>query len=150
MARENARQCRQIKADGTQCRANATTGSDYCFAHDPTLAEERQAARQAGGRVGKTKVLPPDTPDVPLSSATDVVGLLGQTINQVRRGEVDPKVANTIGYLSSALLRALEVGDLEERLTELETIVKHQGRLDSPFTTEPEATLTSPTEGTAA
>jgi len=137
MARENARQCTQIKADGTRCRANAVTGSDYCFAHDPASVAERQAARQAGGRVGKTKVLPPETPDAPLSSASGVVALLGETINQVRRGEVDPRVANCVGYLSTALLRALEVGDLEERLATLEAAVANKGMPESPFDMEP-------------
>lgn len=147
MARNGTRQCKQIKADGTRCRAHALTGSEYCFAHDPSRVEERQAARQAGGRVGKTKVLPPDTPDVPLSSATEVVALLGQTINQVRRGDVDPKVANTVGYLSGVLIRALEAGDIEQRLAVLEAIVTHQEAPDSPFDIDP---VGQPEGGTAA
>ena len=32
MARRGSRQCKQIKADGARCQANAITGSDYCFA----------------------------------------------------------------------------------------------------------------------
>jgi len=77
------------------------------------------------------------------------VALLGQTINQVRRGEVEPKVANAIGYLSSAVLSALEVGDLEERLADLETIVKHQERPESPFDINPAGEVAGPAEGTA-
>ena len=133
MVKHQSCQCRGTKADGTPCRANAMTGSEYCFFHDPAKAEEQEAARQAGGRVGKTTVLSPDTPDAPLSSMADVVALLGQTINQVRRGEVDPKVANAVGYLASALLRALEQGDIEKRLAELEAIIKGQGVPESPF-----------------
>lgn len=133
MRHREPRQCKQIKANGARCDAYAIAGSEYCFAHDPSRAAERQVERQAGGRVGKTKVLPPNTPDAPLSSMADVVTLLGETINQVRRGEVDPKVANAVGYLASALLRALEQGNIEKRLAELETIVKGQGVPESPF-----------------
>jgi len=147
MARRTPRQCKQIKADGTRCQANAVNGSDYCFAHDPEREAERRAARQAGGRVGKTKVLPSDTPDVPLSSSMEVAALLGQTINQVRRGDVDPKVANTVGYLSGVLIRALEVGDIEQRLATLEAIVNHQEVPESPFDIDP---ASQPKEGTAA
>ena len=133
MPRSQPRQCVQTKADGTPCRAAAVTGSDYCFAHDPAMAGEREAARQAGGRVGKTRVLPPETSAVPLSSMADVIALLGLTINEVRRGELDPKVANAVGYLAATLLRALEQGDIEKRLAELETLVKGQGMPETLF-----------------
>ena len=126
MGRRQTSQCKHVRADGTRCRANTIAGSEFCFFHDPAKAAAREAARRAGRSVGKTAVLPPDTPDAPLGSVADVVALLGQTINQVRRGEIDPRVANTIGYLSATLLRALEQGDIERRLAELETIIQSQ------------------------
>ena len=46
--------------------------------------------------------------------------LLGESINQVRRGQLDPRVANAVGYLASMLLGALQQGPLEERLQRLE------------------------------
>ena len=133
MARRESRQCNEVKSDGSRCGAYPISGSDYCFAHDPARAAERQAARQSGGRVGKTKVLSPETPDAPLLSMADVVALLGLTINQVRRGELDPRVANAVGYLAATLLRALEQGDIEKRLAELEAIIKGQGLPETLF-----------------
>jgi hypothetical protein len=38
----------------------------------------------------------------------------------VRRGQLDPRVANAMGYLASILLGALQQGPLEERLQRLE------------------------------
>ncbi|HUU11390.1 MAG TPA: hypothetical protein VM431_12765 [Phycisphaerae bacterium] len=70
---------------------------------------------------------------MPLSSMADVIALLGLTINQVRRGELDPKVANAVGYLAATLLRALEQGDIEKRLAELETLMKGQGMPETLF-----------------
>jgi uncharacterized small protein (DUF1192 family) len=65
-------------------------------------------------------VLPADAPDLDVKDVTSVVVLLGRCINEVRKGLIDPKVANATGYLASVLLRALEVGELEQRLAALE------------------------------
>jgi hypothetical protein len=61
-----------------------------------------------------------ETPDNPLRNTQDVSVLLGESINQVRRGQLDPRVANAVGYLASILLAALQQGPLEERLQRLE------------------------------
>ena len=121
-------QCRKIKPGGVRCRANIRNGSKYCFFHDPHSAPARDAARKAGGiqRSRKAAVLPSDTPDKPLASGADVIGLLGETINQVRRGEVDPRISNAVGYLAGILLKARERAELEERLARLEAIVAGQ------------------------
>ena len=126
MNRGRSRSCKAVTEDGQPCQAGVQAGSEFCFFHDPAKAAAREAARRAGGSVGKTAVLSPDIPDAPLGSVADVVTFLSQTINQVRRGEIDPRVANTIGYLSATLLRALEQGDIERRLAELEAIIKSQ------------------------
>ena len=55
----------------------------------------------------------------------EVVELLGETINQVRRGELDLRISNAIGYLSGILLNAIEKRSFEERLAALESIVGH-------------------------
>ena len=38
----------------------------------------------------------------------------------MRRGQLDPRVANAEGYLASILLNALDQGPVEERLSRLE------------------------------
>jgi hypothetical protein len=65
-------------------------------------------------------VLPADMPDNPLRNTKDISTLLADSINQVRRGQLDPRVANSIGHLASILLGALQQGPLEERLARLE------------------------------
>ena len=62
---------------------------------------EREAARKKGGkeRSRKAAVLPADTPDRPLKTAEDITELVADTINRVRRGELDPRIANSIGCL---------------------------------------------------
>jgi hypothetical protein len=115
-------QCAHVKPGGQRCQASSLSGSVYCYFHDPAKAKHRAAARRAGGRkrAQRTVVLPPDTPDLELKSLADVAGCLAVTINQVRRGELDVKIANAVGYLAATLGKVLETSDLEKRLADLE------------------------------
>jgi hypothetical protein len=116
--------CAATKGDGTACGAAALPGSQFCFFHDPAKAAARRKAQSAGGQANKMATLPADVPDVTVEDGADVVKLLGATINQVRRGEIDPRVANAVGYLSNIVLSATGQRELESRLAELETLVK--------------------------
>jgi hypothetical protein len=95
--------------------------------HDaPMTVAERSRARQAGGvaRSRVPAVLPGDTQELPLRNTSDVCALLAESINQVRRGQLDPRVGNAVGYLASILLGALQQGPLEERLERLEVTLE--------------------------
>ena len=118
--------CAATKGDGTACGAAALPGSQFCFFHDPAKAAARRKAQSAGGQANRMATLPADAPDVTVEDGADVVKLLGATINQVRRGEIDPRVANAVGYLSNIVLSATGQRELESRLAELETLVKNR------------------------
>ena len=118
--------CTAAKGDGTACGAAALPGSQFCFFHDPAKAAARRQAQSAGGQANRMATLPADAPDVTVEDGADVVKLLGATINQVRRGEIDPRVANAVGYLSNIMLSATGQRELENRLAELETLVKNR------------------------
>jgi hypothetical protein len=109
----NRPKCKQTKADGSSCGATATP-SGFCWFHCPSLAAQRDEARKRGGQQTRRRrlkvVVPADVPDLPLRDVADVTALLGQTINEVRRGQLDPKAANCIGVLAGVLLRALQDG----------------------------------------
>ena len=54
-----------------------------------------------------------------------MVNLLSTTISEVRAGSVELRVANCIGYLSGHLIKAFEVANLEDRITQIEkTLLK--------------------------
>ena len=109
------------------------------FFHDPAKAAERAAAQRAGGANNRASTLPADTPEFAVGTAVEVVSLLGETINQVRTGMLDPKVANCIGYLSGIVLKGLDQGDLQRRIEALENVVDHQRRKAAKvFDTDPE------------
>jgi hypothetical protein len=124
---DEAPRCRATRADGTPCQGPARP-SGYCFAHDPDLARRRAEGRRKGGRERSRKaaVLPPDAEDLPLRSLQDVAAMLAATVNQVRRGELDSKVGNTLAVLAGQLMKAIEGGDLEPRLEAIEAELAKQ------------------------
>jgi hypothetical protein len=117
-----ADKCKSQKNNGSRCGANAQPSNGLCVFHDPARASDGQRVRSAGGVTRSTvaAVLPSDTPDHPLGNVRDVSALLTDSINRLRRGQLDPRVANAMGYLTSVLLRALEQGPVEERLAKIE------------------------------
>jgi len=69
-------------------------------------------------------VLPAESPDLPLSTVGDLVNMLAESINLTRKGLLDPKVGNCLGYLASVLQRCLSEAEIERRLSELEQAVQ--------------------------
>jgi len=51
--------------------------------------------------------LPADAPMQPLTSVPDVLSLLETTANEVRRGQLETRLANCVGYLCSVALNGL-------------------------------------------
>ncbi len=112
--------CKQLKDDGEPCGASPMTGSDYCFYHNPAVSVEmKHAAHVKGGQANRARVKEP-LPPITANKSGDVVQLLEDTVNRVRMGSLDLRVANSIGFLSGHLLKALELSELEERFDALE------------------------------
>ncbi len=132
MKQKSIKQCLQKTDDGEICKAPVMHDSDFCFFHNPEVTEERSAARRAGGiERSKVAVLPLGISDLPLSTSQEVVRLLAETINQVRKGQIDPRISNAVGYLSGILLKGLEQSDVEKRIGALESVIKNR-QLDEP------------------
>lgn len=113
--------CNYIKTNKKQCSANAMIDSKFCFSHNPNTKEQKREAIIKGGKMSKKNhsFLPPIT----LNQPKDVVNLLATTINEVRSGSVELRVANCIGYLSGHLIKAIEISDLGERVSKLEQAI---------------------------
>jgi hypothetical protein len=141
-----ASKCRLRKKDGSRCGANAQPSNGLCVFHDPGRASEGRRARRAGGiaRSRGAAVLPSDTPDHPLSNTKEVSAFLADSINQLRRGEIDSRVATGMGYLTTVLLRALEQGPLEERMAKIEAALA-QAATSKESTSDGTASVTQKT-----
>jgi len=123
--------CGATTLDGKPCSSKAQEGSRFCFSHDPAKSEERRAAQSKGGKANRLKTLGPDVPDLKVQDSQDIKKLLSQTIDQVRKGQIDPRVGYAIAYLSSLMLKASEKSELEARLAELEAAVKSRKKTSS-------------------
>jgi hypothetical protein len=82
------------------------------------MKEKKLAAVVKGGKMSKKNRT--SLPPVSLAQPKDVVVLLSSTINDVRGGVVELRIANCIGYLSGHLIKAIEISDLENRVSKIE------------------------------
>ncbi|SRR2546425_417733 len=114
-----SKRCRAKNRSGERCGAWAVNGKTKCALHsDPELASKM------GAKHGRMAVLPADL-NAPATledpkTADQVRNVLAETITQVRRRKLDTRTANALAYVATSLLRAIEVGDIEGRLKELE------------------------------
>ena len=60
---------------------------------------------------------------IEIGSSKDIVLLLTETVNLVRTGRMDIKVANCIGNLSNTLLKAFDQAILGQRLETVERLI---------------------------
>lgn len=111
-------QCTYKNRSNKQCGAHAMTGSEFCFSHNPETVEDKKTAVVRGGKAPRRTCKP--LPQMKINNIKDVSRLLVVTINEVRNGEIDIRVANCLGYLSGHLIRAYEGADIEERLAKIE------------------------------
>lgn len=108
--------CKYRKEDEESCNANAMKDSDYCFMHNPEVIDERTEARIKGG---SHKIIKPELDEIKIENVQDIIQLLAKTINEVRKGDIDTRRANCIGYLANYIIKAMEVGKLESEVEEL-------------------------------
>lgn len=104
-----------------KCEANAMKDSEYCFAHNPETKDALHEAAIKGGSVPKKNEL--NLPPISLKTVPDVISLVEDTVNRVRGGEIPVNVANCIGYLANIALRALEVGEIDEKLELINSLI---------------------------
>jgi Family of unknown function (DUF5763) len=116
--------CKATTNAGEPCKAVAVKDGLCALHANPTLAAEmgRKSGR-ARRSTGCVKHEQPETDLAPPETAQEIRAALGQFISDVRARRLDPKVASTLGYLSSVLLKSIEVADVEGRLAALESVL---------------------------
>jgi len=118
------RSCQAVKENGEPCRQAPLRDGDFCFWHSPDHAKEAAEARRLGGLRRRREGT--------LSGAYDFDGL--DSVPKVRRLleiavldtlslENSVACSRTLAYLAQIALKALEVGELAERIDALERLV---------------------------
>jgi hypothetical protein len=116
--------CSAKTTAGKPCRAAAVKGG-LCSLHaDPKIASEMGRRSGTSRRSRGSREQPEPVELAPPRTAQEVRNALGQFISDVRARRLDPKVAGTLGYLASVLLKSIEVSDVEGRLIALESVLE--------------------------
>ena len=116
-------QCIFIKKDGKRCGSYPVEGSSYCINHEPRMQDKKLDAVKSGGAATSYEKLGLTLPAMTISTPGDVVTAAVQTVNEVRMGQLPPKVASTIGYLLGIVLKAYEVSNLDQRVEMIESVL---------------------------
>jgi hypothetical protein len=124
------RACSAITTGGHACAAPPIRDGRFCVAHDPDYADVMAQARSLGGQRRRKEAA--------VIGAYDFEGL--RTVVQIRRLvevavidtlSLENSVARsrTLAYLAQTATKLLEVGELEERLNQVERSL--EPRLDA-------------------
>lgn len=89
--------CRATKRNGGSCRAPATEPDGYCWAHSPAHSAKRS---RITSRAGKSK---------PNRELAELRNDLRQLAEDVRSGELDPKVGAVVNQIYNSRLRLVEL-----------------------------------------
>jgi hypothetical protein len=94
--------CAFTFADGRQCRTPRRSGHPHlCYFHAQKEAQA-QAARQVGEDI--SRFLP-----AKLLTACDLSGAMARVFCAIARGDVKPKVASTLAYLSQSMVQSIPI-----------------------------------------
>ena len=115
-------QCSHVLDNGERCKMPALKNEPFCFAHSPNRSEERATAKAKGGknRCKPAVVLAADAPENPLTTAAEATASLGRLYVYILKGTVDVKIGSGAGYVAGLFLKALDAGELTERLRVIE------------------------------
>ena len=114
--------CKAITKKGKPCQANPLA-SGFCLIHSaPGKAAE--LGRKGGRGNRHTQAAGDVTPLEPPRCAAEIRTVLADLMADVKNGLVDPKTANCVAYISTSLLKAIEVVEISDRLERLELLSK--------------------------
>src|SRR5215210_8007429 len=115
--------CAGSKPTGEPCERIVPASQDYCYSHDPDRSEER---RRAASKAGKSR---------PSKEIQDIKKRLSQLANDVLDGSVDKGAGAVASQVLNVYLRAVSIElkikeqqELEERLDELEVLLRQRER----------------------
>ena len=111
--------CSFIKQTGGRCKAQAMRDSQWCYVHNPDLAETRSRNNRKGGKRGGR--------GRPMAELGNLKAQLADLYTNVLNDVVDPKVGAVLAQITNAQIRITEVElmvkeqlELEERIVQLE------------------------------
>jgi len=118
------RTCSAVKESGERCRSAPLQEGDFCFWHSPDHAQEAQEARRLGGlRRRREKAVAGAYEFEGLGDVSQIRRLLEIAALDTLGLENSVARSRTLAYLAQVSVKLLEVGELEERVRELESVL---------------------------
>ncbi len=117
--------CSATNRSGGACLMPVLNGERFCWNHSPTVAAERAAARRRGGatRVARESA----TGELPsLKSVADVRRELEQALADTKMLGNSARRATAVVSVLTLALKAIESGEWETRLANVEKILGEQ------------------------
>ena len=128
------RLCASNRADGEPCMAAPLRDGDHCLLHSPEHAEEVAEARRLGGLRRRREVAVSGAYDYRgIDSVYDIRRLIEIAVLDTLSIDNSLSRNRTLAYLAQVALKALETGELEERIEALESAVQSQENRKSIF-----------------
>ena len=120
-----ARVCSFRKENGEQCHATPMQDSEYCFWHSPEHAEQAAEARRLGGLRRRREKITAGAYDFDgLGDVGSIRRLLEIAAFDTLGLENSVARSRALAYLAQVSLKALEVGELAERVQVLEDAMR--------------------------
>jgi hypothetical protein len=120
--------CAGKKGDGTPCERIVGSSHEYCYAHDPSYAEDR---KKAASKAAKAPARSRSTTEI-----REIKGQLKDLYAAVLEGRAERAAAAVANQIANTQLRAIELErrvreqeELEGRLDELEGLLEEGERL---------------------
>lgn len=114
--------CAGMNKDGiTPCSADAREGSRYCTWHDPALEADRKRWRREGGKAKSNRRRAEKELQLAAAGVGQLPAVLFRALGKVESGEIDPRVGSSMATIARAIVDVQQAGELEERLTALES-----------------------------
>ncbi|MGA9047682.1 MAG: hypothetical protein WB588_01690 [Dehalococcoidia bacterium] len=121
------RWCAAVGPKGQPCKAKPLKDSQYCLMHSPEHAQEVQEKRRLGGlRRKRESTISAAYLTEPLTSVTGIRRVLDIAMAEIlalENGVARDRILVSVAHEAAVLL---EKGEMEERLTSVEQIVKEQ------------------------
>lgn len=126
MARKKG--CDGINAGGAPCGATPMRDSRYCFFHSPETQQEAKEARRLGGQRRKREGTVTGAYEVDgIATVAEVLRVLEIAVIDTLSLENSVSRNRTLGALAQTALKTIEVGELESRLEQLESVLQRRG-----------------------
>lgn len=114
---EDHRRCTHFHPNGERCGVLRMIGLEFCYYHEPSMAEQRLENSRRGGRTPRS--LPDSVPYPKMETLEDVRQFAVETLHQVRTGHLEPRTAAVVSSLVSHVLKTLpDVESANESVTD--------------------------------